>query len=78
MARDAYQRRLYRTSGQVRSADPLVCFLYLLMRDQRPVGEVHMLVDQAMAELAADDSFTNGYLGKYSKHLARRLRRRAR
>ncbi len=75
MARSAYQRQLLRTSGCVRSRDPLVCFLYLLARDKLPVGEVHMLVDQALLELEADDRFTNGWLAKYSKHLARRLRR---
>lgn len=78
MPRDAYQRRLYRSSGQVKSTDPLVCFLYLVLRDLAPAGKVAEMQLQARACSRRDPhTFTNGHLARYAMHLARRLRRRA-
>jgi hypothetical protein len=74
MARKPDQQALYDASGNVRSDDPLVAFLYLLMRDEMPVGRV----DRLVIEVARHDGFdfTNG-LAQHARHLADELRRKA-
>jgi hypothetical protein len=62
-------------SGNVDSDDPLEVFLYLLMRDLVPLGDVEKLVKDS--EMTAADSkaqLSNGWLAKYAKDLAARLR----
>lgn len=62
-------------SGNVDTSDPLVAFLYLLMRDHLPVGDVEGLVKDV--EMTADDStaqLSNGWLAEHAKDLAARLR----
>lgn len=62
-------------SGAVDTKDPLVSFLYLLMRDALPVGEVEKLV-QNCEDTGEDhvDELSNGWLAKYAEDLASRLR----
>lgn len=60
-------------SGEVTSDDPLVAFLYVLMRDYLPVGIAERLVE--MHSYEETTSFTNGYLANYAKDLATRLRK---
>lgn len=60
-------------SGDVRSDDPLVSFLYQLMRDHLAVG----VVEGLMGEVEKQPSiFTNGWLANYAKDLAERLRKK--
>lgn len=61
-------------SGRVDSKDPLVCFLYTLMRDHVTPGVVeeimlnHMPADQTV-------EYSNGYLARYAEDVAVRIRR---
>lgn len=65
--------RLRAESGQIQSDDPLVSFLYELMRDHVVPGEVERLVQSSPK---TDTVFTNGWLALYAKDLAARLRGR--
>jgi hypothetical protein len=60
-------------SGEVTSDDPLVAFLYVLMRDHIPVGIAERLVE--MHSYEDTTSFTNGWLANYAKDLAARLKK---
>jgi hypothetical protein len=60
---------LHKRSGEVMDDDPLVRFLYLLMRDHLPTGVVEGIVQ-------SDDKvihFTNGFLARYAQDMAARL-----
>jgi hypothetical protein len=70
LGRDPDQQAVFERSGQVASDDPLVGFLYLLMRDSVPVGMVAKLA----RELKPPMTFTNGWLAEYAKDVAGRLR----
>lgn len=62
-------------SENVDSGNPLEVFLYLLIRDHLPAGEVEKLVKDC--ELTAEDAkaqLSNGWLAEYAKDLATRLR----
>jgi hypothetical protein len=63
--------KLREESGREESTDPLISFLYELMRDHVPCGVVEGLMTNC------DNSrciFTNGYLARYAKNVAKRLR----
>jgi hypothetical protein len=64
--------RLRAKSGNIKSKDKLVCFLYILMRDYIPCGKV----EEIMYEQISDEEsvFTNGYLAKYAQDIAERLK----
>lgn len=66
---------LRKRSGSVCSTDPLVSFLYILMRDHVPAGVVEGIVrDHAVpAQESGGTVFTNGYLAFYAKDVADRL-----
>lgn len=59
-------------SGRVMLTDKLVSFLYELMRDHLPPGEVERLVRNSQE--AGDTLYTNGWLAKYAEDLANRLK----
>lgn len=60
-------------SGKVESDDPLVSFLYQLMRDHLAPG----VVESLMADVDKQPSlFTNGWLASYAKDMAERLRKK--
>lgn len=66
---------LHSRSGHIESPDRLVAFLYDLLRDHLPAGEVEKLVRDA--EVVSPENiavYTNGYLARYAKDLADRLR----
>jgi len=63
---------LSKKSGSVRSDDPLVCFLYLLMRDKMTIGDVTALTVE-VSKSNEGYSFTNGHLANFAKHLAKGL-----
>ncbi|KKL15678.1 hypothetical protein LCGC14_2503190 [marine sediment metagenome] len=58
-------------SGEVDSDNPIVGFLYDLMRDHLPCGVVEELVGRQSAGNKC--RFTNGFLANYAKDLSERL-----
>jgi len=60
-------------SGSVTFKDPLVAFLYTLLRDHLSFGEVEQLVRDAESHPQA--KYTNGWVATYAKDLAGRLRK---
>jgi len=64
---------LCKASGDVVMKGRLEAFLYGLMRDTVPCGEVQRLVDDA-TQGEAECQFSNGYLAQYAKFLADQLR----
>ena len=65
---------LRKKSGNVKSKDKLVAFLYELMRDYLPTVDVETLVLNNTGPNTDQFIFTNGYLAKYAMDLAKRLR----
>ncbi len=65
------QQKLFKASGSVViNKDKLTCFLYLLMRDHVPPGQVADL----MNGIGDDCNYTNGWLAKYAQYTAKTLR----
>lgn len=70
---------LRKRSGSLSSDDRFVQFLYVLMRDRVPLGEI----EYVMLQLAAEDRLfgkkrrkvplTNGWLASYAKDIVSRL-----
>lgn len=74
MPRDAYQRGIYRRTGQVKSTVPMDCVFYLLLRDWIPAGRLGDIIEHARNCSRSDpQTFTDGNLAR----VAMRLRRRA-
>jgi len=69
MKKDKRQKALFEGSGSVEGTR-LEAFLYLLMRDHLPVGDVSGVVNSITEDTS---TFTNGWLAKYAKYLASRL-----
>jgi hypothetical protein len=65
--------KIRKESGHVNHTDPLVSFLYILMRDHLPTGTVEGIVTDHC--IASPSSFTNGWLAKYAINLAESLRK---
>lgn len=71
-------RDLRARSGNIKSKDKLVGFLYILMRDYLPTGKIeeimqgHVYPDGMLADF--ESIYTNGWLAQYAKDLANRLR----
>lgn len=65
------QKKLKRVSGNVRLKGKLESFLYELMRDHVPVGVVQKVLDESQI---ADVSYTNGYLARYARFVAKQLK----
>lgn len=65
------QDALRTRSGNVTYNSKLVSFLYSLLRDHLPAGEVEEIVQASQVEEVA---YTNGYLAQYAKDLAERLK----
>ena len=64
------KKRLRLVSGEYDCYDPLVFFLYVLMRDGCPVGEIERALEQTTSEVC---QYTNGWLARYAKDVADRL-----
>ncbi len=71
MTIDACGLRAGGYEGAVRSADPLVAFLYTLMRDHTVPGIVEELV--YTANEAGESDYSNDFLAAYAISLAARL-----
>ena len=64
-------------SGSVDSTDPLVSFLYILLRDHLPAGSVEAIMQQHVEAESQQTQFTNGYIASYAKDLATRLQEKS-
>ena len=69
-ATDVHIKKLRKASGSVRIKSKLVSFLYQLMRDEVPAGTVAKLLEDSQDP---DVLYTNGYLAKYAKYVAKEL-----
>lgn len=70
---DAITLELRKRSGEVESQDPLVSFLYELMRDHVQPGTVESIMKNTPTNTLT--KFTNGWLAKYAEDVASRLRK---
>lgn len=61
-------------SGSVDSSDPLVSFLYILLRDHVPAGVVEGIMQGHVEVPEKDTEFCNGFIARYAKDVAARLR----
>jgi hypothetical protein len=62
-------------SGDLVSDDRLLCFMYLLMRDKLPVGEVEQLVMEVENFSSYNIKYCNGWLAKYAQNLSQRIKK---
>ena len=71
-----YSAAIRKRSGEVSSGDPLVAFLYLLARDQLPMGVIEEIVGEDVLKEAPprEFRFSNGWLANWAKDLASRLK----
>jgi len=67
-----YMEEIRERSGEVNSEDPLVSFLYILMRDHLPTGVVEGIMKDHVPDQVV--KFTNGWLANYAKDIAERLK----
>lgn len=61
-------------SGNVRSKDPLVSFLYVLMRDHVLPSDIENIIQRGLPKDGQDVLFTNGWLANYAKDITKRIR----
>lgn len=66
-----FNTELRERSGEININSKLVGFLYELMRDHLPAGEVEKLVRKCQDP---EIEYCNGYLAKYAEDLANRLK----
>lgn len=64
-------KTLRQRSGEINVDSKLVSFLYELMRDHLPPGQVEAIV---RASQEPDCQYTNGWLAQYAQDLANRLK----
>lgn len=62
--------RLRVESGEYRDNSRLVNFLYLLLRDYLPGGQVEQILRDTSFE---DTKYSNGYIALYAKNIAKEL-----
>lgn len=74
---DKENYKLQARSGFVHSTDPVVGFIYLLLRDHLPAGVVEGIVRDCHITPGISTMFTNGYLAKYAMDIAERLKENA-
>lgn len=73
MALSTQNAELRERSGSVNSKDPLVSFIYHLLRDHLPAGAVEGIMQEHLAGDMANAQFCNGYLAQYAKDISARL-----
>lgn len=74
LGRTPEQEKTCEASGRFTSSDPLVAFLYDLMKSHMPTGSVAQLVYDAVATKGEPCEYTNGWLAQYAAHLSATLR----
>lgn len=63
-------------SGDIKTIDPLVHFMYILMRDYATVGVPEKILEDMEWERAQGKlayNFTNGWLAQYAQNISTRL-----
>lgn len=60
-------------SGEVNSQDPLVSFLYILLRDHVPAGVVEGIMQNHVEVAEINTEFCNGFIARYARDVAARL-----
>lgn len=60
-------------SGEVNSSDPLVAFLYLLIRDHIVSGDIESIMKEIENTTEDKYVFTNGFIASYAKNIKERL-----
>ena len=74
MMKDQLDSELRERSGSVNNKDPLVSFLYILMRDYVLPGDVEtIMADGIPKPTVTDVQFSNGWLANYAEDIAKRL-----
>ena len=76
MALSEHNQGLRDRSGSVNATDPIVSFMYILMRDHITPGAVEGILQNYVLIPERDSQFCNGYLGNYAKDIVQRLRAR--
>jgi hypothetical protein len=72
--RDQHHVRMHERSGVVRSADPLVAFLYVVLRDHIQPGTIENIMLNHVEYTTGQSVYSNGWLAAYAQDLASRLR----
>ena len=72
--RKKFMVEMRKRSGAIKSKDRLVSFLYILMRDHIPSGQLETIYLDHVINQKADSIFTNGWLANYAKDFAERLK----
>lgn len=65
---------LSQRSGAVETEDPLVSFLYELMRDHIPPGKIEKICRESQITPGGPHTLCNGHLARYAQDVADRLR----
>lgn len=66
-------------SGNVDSSDPLVGFLYVLIRDHLTPGKIEeMMENHVEVSRGKEINFTNGWIALYARDVAARLKEETR
>ena len=74
MRKEIRNEQLRIDSGFVNSHDKLVGFLYLLLRDYVPAGDIEEIMKQISKKESSETyEFTNGYIASYAKNIQERL-----
>jgi len=69
-----YKEEMLNRTGNVSSEDPLVGFLYILMRDHILPGDLEkIMLEHVTPSYGCEASYTNGFLARYAKDIAERL-----
>lgn len=74
MSKAKANEELRTASGTFTSDDPLVGFLYDLMRDNVTPGQVQSLITRIKGQPTKNAVFSNGWLAQYAEYLAEQLR----
>lgn len=70
---DETMGRMREASGRVTSTDPLVSFLYILLRDHLTPGKLEDIL-LAQGPHSGESVYSNGWLANYCKNIAERLK----
>jgi len=70
----SWNKKLKEASGNIKSKNKLVCFLYLLMRDSITPGSIEGIIMQLKQSLPDTEyEYSNGYLAEYAQYVADEL-----
>ena len=62
---------MYKKSGEVELSDPLVAFLYVMLRNGAGPGVIHEALENMTNQPMR---YTNGWLAQYAKYVAEKMR----